>query len=129
MLLIETLKRKIPEFLNSNTCFCSRLYGRPVLKIPAILLKNATFEVFYSCFHGQKYRFFQSFLHCSIRTKKLNSLKVGKTSIYFFGQSRQNIGFLNLLKKNLLMQDWLFRPESQGFANSAFSPNCFTALC
>ena len=27
MLLIETLKSKIPDFLNSNTCFCLRLYG------------------------------------------------------------------------------------------------------
>ena len=26
MLLIETLKSKISDFLNSNTCFCSRLY-------------------------------------------------------------------------------------------------------
>ena len=27
MLVIETLKRKISDFLNSNTCFCSQLYG------------------------------------------------------------------------------------------------------
>ena len=27
MLLIETLKNKISDFLNSNTCFCSQLYG------------------------------------------------------------------------------------------------------
>ena len=26
MLVIETLKRKISDFLNSNTCFCLRLY-------------------------------------------------------------------------------------------------------
>ena len=28
MLLIETLKSKISDFLNSNTCFCSQLYGK-----------------------------------------------------------------------------------------------------
>ena len=28
MLVIETLKNKISDFLNSNTCFCLRLYGR-----------------------------------------------------------------------------------------------------
>ena len=27
MLVIETLKNKISDFLNSNTCFCLRLYG------------------------------------------------------------------------------------------------------
>ena len=27
MLVFETLKNKISHFLNSNTCFCSRLYG------------------------------------------------------------------------------------------------------
>ena len=27
MLVIETLKSKISDFLNSNTCFCSRLYS------------------------------------------------------------------------------------------------------
>jgi hypothetical protein len=27
MLVFETLKNKISDFLNSNTCFCSRLYG------------------------------------------------------------------------------------------------------
>jgi hypothetical protein len=27
MLVIETLKYKISHFLNSNTCFCSQLYG------------------------------------------------------------------------------------------------------
>jgi hypothetical protein len=27
MLLIETLKSKLSDFLNSNTYFCSRLYG------------------------------------------------------------------------------------------------------
>ena len=28
MLLIETLKSKISDFLNSNTCVCSQLYGK-----------------------------------------------------------------------------------------------------
>jgi hypothetical protein len=28
MLVFETLKNKKSDFLNSNTCFCSRLYGR-----------------------------------------------------------------------------------------------------
>ena len=28
MLVIETLESQIYDFLNSNTCFCSRLYGR-----------------------------------------------------------------------------------------------------
>ena len=27
MLVFETLKNKKSDFLNSNTCFCSRLYG------------------------------------------------------------------------------------------------------
>ena len=31
MLVIETLKSNISYFLNSNTCFCSRLYGKYIL--------------------------------------------------------------------------------------------------
>ena len=27
MLVIQTLKNKISDFLNSNTCFCLQLYG------------------------------------------------------------------------------------------------------
>ena len=43
MLLIETFKSKISDFLNSNTRFCSLLYGTYVAQI--VILAGATLYV------------------------------------------------------------------------------------
>ena len=49
MLVFETLKNKKSDFLNSNTCFCSRLYGRitfPIVNVIQIFEKVLKHKLF-----------------------------------------------------------------------------------
>ena len=45
MLVIETLRCKISDFLNSNTCFCSQLYGS-YFKVDPKKIGNLIHEIF-----------------------------------------------------------------------------------
>ena len=52
ILVIETLKCKISDFLNSNTCFCSRLYGRLKIISSTSLWSQGTLQITMVCAPG-----------------------------------------------------------------------------
>ena len=80
------LQRFLPSIENIEKAVSFQLSGQNCpflkeLKISAILLKYPIFRVFFSSFHGQKKCKNRASGHCTIRTKKLNKVKLRKRSI------------------------------------------------
>jgi hypothetical protein len=60
MLVFETLKNKKSDFLNSNTCFCSRLYSTyfPFILAPVVLESDCKCGILAHCDRGYLVEYF-----------------------------------------------------------------------